>query len=315
MTIRGAFGRMAWMENFLEKFYFLIRISEYCRFSLAVLVFGVAVLFVTGQGRELTVRLTDHSGEQILFVFGALIWAWEIWYWSRLILDRKFFPDDAVAPELESWSGTIVSYLPRIIGGLALVAAVFAAGINNVTIGVFPTWIILTVIGAASFTCWYYLRRPAGTKWASGDFFSTLAMIIRILSRIILAGLAVWALTDPLSFGSNVGAAAIVFFALVSIAVVGNFLVYVTSDHGFPLLLLFLILGVLFSAFGWSDNHGVRQLNAETHAELKREKGRLDGVKRQAPVAAYKEWKNSVSDKDPLVVVVESPEFIGTERV
>jgi hypothetical protein len=62
-----------------------------CRFSLFMVLAGGTLMFASSQGRDLAVGLTGAPLlAQVAFQFAVLLWAFESWYWSRLLLDVTY---------------------------------------------------------------------------------------------------------------------------------------------------------------------------------------------------------------------------------
>src|SRR5579859_2299896 len=66
-----------------------------CRFSLFVIGAGGAFLLLTPQGSEVAVRLPDEPfwWRGLLFHVCIFIWAFESWYWARVLLHILFSQD------------------------------------------------------------------------------------------------------------------------------------------------------------------------------------------------------------------------------
>ena len=64
-----------------------------CRFSAIVVAAGAALLF-SSQGLEFTVRLPGEGPAKILWFYVCVfLWAFQSWYWARLLLDVTFGAD------------------------------------------------------------------------------------------------------------------------------------------------------------------------------------------------------------------------------
>ena len=60
-----------------------------CRFSIFVVIAGAALLVVNAQGREIAVGLVDAPvlWEGVFFHVCVFLWAFESWYWARMMLE------------------------------------------------------------------------------------------------------------------------------------------------------------------------------------------------------------------------------------
>jgi hypothetical protein len=79
-----------------------------CRFSLFVIAAGGAFLLLTPQGSEVAVRLPDEPfwWRGLLFHLCVFIWAFESWYWVRVLLHILFSEDrrqNLQGQTLSSW--------------------------------------------------------------------------------------------------------------------------------------------------------------------------------------------------------------------
>ena len=68
----------------------VVTVVRPCRFSALVVAAGAALL-LSGQGIEFTVRLPSESlGKAVWFDVCVFLWAFQSWYWARLVLDLTF---------------------------------------------------------------------------------------------------------------------------------------------------------------------------------------------------------------------------------
>ena len=99
-----------------------------CRFSVFVVIAGGALLLATTQGRELAVGLPDGGlfGGGLAFHACVFLWAFQSWYWSRLLLDvtfgldREHDPGGASYPSHAVWA---LRHTPRVVAVAAYVVA------------------------------------------------------------------------------------------------------------------------------------------------------------------------------------------------
>lgn len=280
-TIRAALS-----ELFSNRIYYLTLVLQYCRFSILAVIVGSGVILLTGQGRELTVRLQGDFWRQILFILACFTWAWQSWYWSRLILDsRQHYLLQLVEADKDAqvFVRFLVRYVPRSVGFVAFAVMAAAAMIN----GLYVTGVALFLLGGASMWFWH-VRRQLLESSEETPRIQTVGRVVRFGSYLLLLVVFVIALATPVWTGFALGSAAIVLFALASIVIVGSLAVYATSERGFPVVTMLVIWAGLFSAIGVTDNHQVRALP----------KGSL--AARENVIAAYDSWR--VND-GPLVLV------------
>ena len=78
------------------------RVIRSARYSVVSLLIGTLPILMLDQGRDLLLGLADPSGgrHQTWFVIWSVVWAFSVWYWSRVILDA-----DAGAHAVEAVSG------------------------------------------------------------------------------------------------------------------------------------------------------------------------------------------------------------------
>src|SRR6266581_2173386 len=97
-----------------------------CRFSAIVVLAGAALL-LSPQGLEFTVRLhTVGAGKIFWFYVCVFLWAFQSWYWARLMLDLTFGDRNAPPPYEEfKRLPPFIKHTPRVLAvGSYLVAFV-----------------------------------------------------------------------------------------------------------------------------------------------------------------------------------------------
>src|SRR5882672_3865372 len=68
----------------------VVTVLRPCRFSALVVAAGAALL-LSSQGLEFTVRLpAEGAGKTVWFNVCVFLWAFQSWYWARLVLDLTF---------------------------------------------------------------------------------------------------------------------------------------------------------------------------------------------------------------------------------
>jgi hypothetical protein len=256
-----------------------------CRFSVFVVVAGGALLLATTQGRELAVGLPEAGVLPRGFAFHScvLLWAFQSWYWSRVLLDVLFGLDRAhdrggtpFAPHV-AWT---LRHTPRIVAVAAYVVAGIAVALA------YAWWHLaaLALVGALFYSL--LVGRLALTDALHRMFGETARRVIgahdqrvhrlRDLPPFSIAVLGVsfglsalftvLVLLDPVRFGWDFGAAAVPFLGFALIVPVGSLLVYWShlvaapsekiETRGYPVVTLLVLWAAIVGAF--IDHHAVR---------------------------------------------------------
>ncbi len=254
-----------------------------CRFSVFMVLAGGALLFASAQGRELAVGLPGALIlAQIAFHLAVLLWAFEGWYWSRLMLDVTYGLDrkrNALGVGFAPHVAWTIRNGPRVIAAAAYVVAAIAVGLASAGI----QFGILAAIGVLFY--WLLVKRIAFTDRLHamlGRPFKALAGEPRVIaslwdlppfSKAVLWGsiaLSIIAIVrvvlDPVDFGWTLGAAAVPFLGFALIVPVGSFLVYwfrlggaqsgAADARGYPVVTMLLLWALVVGLF--IDNHAVR---------------------------------------------------------
>ncbi len=256
-----------------------------CRFSVFVVVAGGALLLATSQGRELAVGLPDGGffGGGLAFHACVLLWAFQSWYWSRLVLDVTYGLDRehdrsgaAFAPHV-AWA---LRETPRIVA----IAAYVVAGIALALASAWWHLAALGLVGALFY--WLLVRRLALTDALHRRFGEAARGVIgardqRVrrlrdlppFSKAVLgvsfglsAFFTVLVLMDPVRFGWAFGAAAVPFLGFALMVPVGSLLVYwshlvgapsgTIDARGYPVVTLLVLWAAVVG--GCIDHHAVR---------------------------------------------------------
>ena len=100
-----------------------------CRFSLLMVLAGIAFLFLSDQGLDTLRDFAEHkAGRQhdvtqtLFFFFGAFLWAYGSWYWARIMVSIRFHRGPADRP----WVHVLHTWLPRLIGLAAILSLAVA---------------------------------------------------------------------------------------------------------------------------------------------------------------------------------------------
>jgi len=265
-----------------------------CRFSVFVIAAGGAILLLTAQGQELAVRLPDEpaSWHRSAFHLCVFLWAFESWYWARILLTFAFSPDrrhDLQGKPLPLRTAFFVLHVPRVLGA----GAYIIAGTALWFAGDWGDFAVSAAIGV----CFYWglvkrmkiaqtlrLMRSGDTvgravRWlGSANAQPASLRDLPLLSRTVLAASVALAVVctaavvaDAVAFGWAMGAAAVPFLGLALIVPVGSLAVYwahvggpqtpdVRGNPVVTLLLLWALAGsVVFDLF--ADNHVLRVAN------------------------------------------------------
>lgn len=326
-------GPLSRLRGIFARFWCAIRdIAELlhpCRFSIFVVVAGAALLLVNAQGREIALGLVNAPvfWTGIAFHFSVFLWAFESWYWARLMIvmvhgaDRQHAVDGSAYPAHVAW---VKAHGPRMIAA----AAYLIAGVALLLAGAWGHLIFIVIAGAA-----FYLllvkRLSVAEKLrraSSGDAMETESNLVRFignprvdvsslrdlppLSKVIL-GLSialaivvtVWIFIDAVSFGWAFGAAGVAFLGFALIVPGGSVFVYwsrfggmqgrALGTKGYPVITSLLLWALIVGAL--VDNHAVRT------------SGPLPGDRETLAGAALKWHQQAVTasgEREPPLVIV-----------
>ena len=300
-----------------------------CRFSLLVVAAGGAILLLTDQGQELAVRLPDEAGpwHRLAFHLCVLLWAFESWYWARIMLTFAFSPNrthDLQGRRLPDRTACFVRHVPRVLGAGAYVIAASALAFARdwvdcavtVAIGCLFYWGLVHRLKLARKLQNVLPGGPSGraARWLDSAHPSLgrlrdlppLSRVLLIASIALAAVCTVLIVLDAVAFGWALGAAAVPFLGLALIVPVGSLLVYwshvggpATPDaRGYPVVAALLLWALIGSAaFDLvNDTHELRTAKDQRLAQ------------RPDLAAAVERWHASAtaawgSDEPPLIVV------------
>jgi len=266
-----------------------------CRFSALVVAAGAALL-LSPQGLELTVRLPSEGlAKAVWFDVCVFLWAFQSWYWARLVLDLTFGPDRDASLPLPRFDRLkkIILQTPRALAAgsyLVALAACLLAGKSAWVIGltlaiegilfyaflVLRVGIVKKIAGDAQ--GW---RRPLLLR-RDGDprtlrALPLLSLLILGATIVCAAALTVWSCVDAVGFGWYFGSAAVPFLGFSMLVPGGSLLVLWARDGGrsrlaeypadpadtrggYPVISLLLLVALVFSFFPSLDNHRVRTI-------------------------------------------------------
>lgn len=300
-------GVLKAIGRLLEPILDLWQVLKLCRFAVLSIVVTGFFLIVTPQGQEVLIHLeTLQAGwvsKNLIFLMSVLVWAWTVWYSSRVILSFRFpnWPPAGSEHNQERLT-RIWAYhrgLPRVLGVVAILTISFAfyeslngrRAIGQV-IGNGTTY-LATAAGFGLFTwkrlSWAaHLRRqyprlsqfmprpmPSGTdpRWGAlssdpSELHMTTRKVVRwSLLLFLIPFLVFQSHFTNLLVAPMVGAASIVLLAAGSWVPWGTLLVYLANLHRIPILTLLIIYASLISTC--NDNHQVRIIPGIFGAQLK----------------------------------------------
>ena len=249
------------MSELLHRIWVVIkdiaRILQQSRFSLIIVLFTVISLEYVGQIKDIVLGLSHpESLYQVIFFILAVNWlAFQSWGWARFIYDKTCLNQHGERGE-PGYQRILIDWLPRIYAMAAFWAAYRAATRANVEYVAYGIILVALIVLA-----FLVFRRDITRKFSiieklcseKNTFYFTFAIML------VTTVYAIW---SPVSFGSLLGAGAVVFLGLGSIIPVGTLLVNAAREAGFPVVGGLLLLAVIFSPF--NDNHHVREIEGES---------------------------------------------------
>lgn len=149
-----------------------------CRFSLLMVLAGIAFLFLSDQGLDTLRDFAEHkAGRQhdvtqtLFFFFGAFLWAYGSWYWARILVSIRLHEGPSERP----WVRVLHVWLPRLIGlaailGLALAFWRAAAPYANTAASpglILKRYALYSLAGAVAFLVFTLTRRNLATWLAT----------------------------------------------------------------------------------------------------------------------------------------------------
>jgi hypothetical protein len=266
-----------------------VHVLNLCRFPALILVAG-ALLLTVDQGRDLLIALAERGlpSAQILFL-AVLWWAFNTWYWARVMLDFRFPDPPPDSPSLDWWR----RHLPRALGaGVYLVVAgallaargdagerlqtpmLLLAG-SAVLWGLVFYWAVLRrrhwvsrLTAAlrrrggplARLAAWLQVEPNPGAGYRGLGDLPVNTRAVLALATLVGGGVFFAALLAPVATGWLFGGIVLFFIAAGAWIPLGSALVYLANRSGLPVLLALLALALVFSL--WNDNHSLREVAA-----------------------------------------------------
>lgn len=242
------------------------------RYSVVSLLVGTLPILLLDQGRDLLLGLGDPSGgrHQTWFVVWNVVWAFSVWYWSRVILDAG--AGDAPSKLYRDWA----TWLPRVAGFLTLfvpgVACLLAASNAMASRGRLIT--LATACIALSFLFGAYVilrRRIPGLSGRTAHGYSmasltTPSFVVFAVSSLLSLVMLTWLTLFALDAGHRFGAVAILAIVAANTVFLGSVAVFVTRARHVPFELAAFACAAIFSL--WNDNHDVRLVDLPARSSM-----------------------------------------------
>ena len=238
------------------------RVIRSARYSVVSLMIGTLPLLMLDQGRDLLLGLADPNGgrHQIWFVAWGMVWAFSVWYWSRVILDADAGPQPSQL--YKNWA----TWLPRIAGFLTLflpgVACLLAALTATASRGRLVMLAISLIVCAIAFAVYVIFRhRIPGFAGPTARGYSIRAVEKRsravfVVSTLSSAAMLVWLTFFALDAGHRFGAVAILAMVGANTVFLGALAVFITRARRIPVEIAAFACAAIFSI--WNDNHDVQ---------------------------------------------------------
>lgn len=238
------------------------RVIRSARYSVISLLIGTLPILMLDQGRDLLLGLADPSGgrHQIFFVAWSVVWAFSVWYWSRVILDAdagarpsKLYQDWA------TWLPRIAGFLTLFVPGVACLLVASTAGASRGRLMALGVWCVALAIVFGAYVIFRRRIRGLGGRTAHG--YSVRAVAKQSLTVFALSALAslvmlCWLTFFSLQAGHMLGAVAILAVVAANTVFLGGLAVFLTRAYRIPIEIAALTCAAIFSV--WNDNHDVR---------------------------------------------------------
>jgi hypothetical protein len=239
------------------------RVIRTARYSVISLLIGTLPIIALGQGRDLLLGLSDPSAgrHQSWFIAWTVVWAFSVWYWSRILLDADApRTPSKLYEEWASWLPRIAGFLTLFVPGMAfLLVAGDALPATRSRLHLMAGWCVgLSLL----FFAYVVFRKRIpffGGKTAEGYALkevSTPSAIVFALSGALSAGMLFYLTVDALDAGHRFGAVAILSIVAANTVFFGAVAVFVTRARRWPVELTAFACAAVFSV--WNDNHDVR---------------------------------------------------------
>jgi hypothetical protein len=243
------------------------QVIKSARYSVVSLLVGTLPLLMLDQGRDLLLGLADpQSGRhQAWFVAWSVVWAFSVWYWSRVILDAgagdrpsKLYRDWSL------WLPRIAGFLTLFVPGVACLLAAFDATASRGRLIVLGTACIALSLLFGLYVIFRRHIRGLSGPTASGYSIASMARpsrVVFVLSSMLSLVMLVWLTLFALDAGHRFGAVAILVIVAANTVFLGGLAVFLTRARRVPLELAAFGCAAIFSL--WNDNHDVRLLDLQ----------------------------------------------------
>ncbi|HEX6162673.1 MAG TPA: patatin-like phospholipase family protein [Vicinamibacterales bacterium] len=238
------------------------RVIRSARYSVVSLLIGTMPLLMLDQGRDLLLGLADPSGgrHQIWFVAWGIVWAFSVWYWSRVILDAEAGPRPSkLYRDWATWLPRVAGFLTLFLPGIACLLAALTATASRGRLVLLAIWCVVFSIAFAAYVM--LRRRIPGFGGSTASGYSIRAVekrsrMVFVLSSLSSAVMLVWLTFFALDAGDRFGAVAILAMVGANTVFLGSLAVFITRARRIPVEIAAFACAAIFSI--WNDNHDVR---------------------------------------------------------
>jgi len=264
------------------------------RFSIMMLLIVTIILLFVDQGQDLLRAITETKKRPYLQIFwfytALLLWAFNSWYWARVILRFNFEKNcekqrNTVAAD-EQFAITLRRETARILGILPFFVVVGAFYKTGAPLMQLLPFLFMTLLLALLFYRFVVVRKELLKRITKSSLLQKyglnklavlqsdekrfyypklcsikelesptwIMLFLLIFIDIMLLITFLISIEIPVLFGTT----AILLFAAASWIAFGSLLVYFGSRYSFPVMTLLFLYAVFISV--WNDNHKIRYL-------------------------------------------------------
>ena len=203
------------------------------RYSVVSLLIGTLPILLLDQGRDLLLGLADPSGgrHQTWFVIWSVVWAFSVWYWSRVLLDAEGGEHPSTLyQDWATWLPRVAGFLTLFVPGLACLMAASDATASRGSAD--PRWRRRASCSSLLFGAYVIVRQAEFRDWAArpptatrSTEMATPSIVVFVLSAVLSAVMFAWLTLFALDAGHRFGAVAI-------LAIVGANTVFLGGHRG-----------------------------------------------------------------------------------
>lgn len=238
------------------------------RFSIIVMLFGFIALTLVPQGQDIVVIVSSYGLlKKVWFLTAALLWAFQIWYWARVMLFMWF----SSGPAMDEFTTKINEHAPRFLGAVSLLALAYTFFAAQKGSSLLMGFLFMGF--AALFIAFVYYRRklfnldkldPVQARQYPGQSctFNDLPQgtkITLLISTTIAAIPFLLFVINPNLF-TFFGSGAVLLFCIAMWVPMGSWLSYLSFKWRIPVITILFLFAMVFSR--WNDNHGLRVLDS-----------------------------------------------------